>query len=38
MDCTSEDFVANCESNPALYKECQAREKTNNLILREIRC
>ncbi len=23
MDCTSKEFVVNCESNPALYKECQ---------------
>jgi len=23
MDCTSKSFVQNCESNPALYKECQ---------------
>ena len=23
MDCTGKDFITNCESNPALYKECQ---------------
>ena len=22
MDCTNSKFILNCESNPALYKEC----------------
>ena len=25
MDCTNSKFILNCESNPALYKECSVQ-------------
>ncbi len=38
MDCTATEFKANCESNPALYKECQVvwRERWSEKTLSEL--